>query len=229
MRQYLLKSNKMRKRKQSIFDFNHIDPHIQEEELEEIKNLFRFYHKRFWCLKRAHGRFKKMNLLINLTSSGLVAIGTIAGGVTMNPIVLGVISGLGLVVKTASEMKNLKSKIEMSKFAFTTYEKTLSDLRFALRGGNFDRTEFLSSMEAIDGIVIDLGDLEMANFPSLQPGHFRLSLEFLEKVKSILHPEEWKMFWFDREDERKFEISAEELVEEWRGSEPKAPASFVGV
>ena len=75
----------------------------------------------------------------------------------MNPIVLGVISGVGLIVKTASEMKNLKSKIEMSKFAFTTYEKTLSDLRFALRGGNFDRTEFLSSMEAIDGIVIDLG------------------------------------------------------------------------
>ena len=59
-------------------------------------------------------------------------------------------------------------------------------------------------------------DLEMANFPSLQPGHFRLSLEFLEKVKSILHPEEWKMFWFDREDERKFEISAEQLVLEWR-------------
>ena len=26
-----------RQRKQSIFDFNHIDPHIQEEELEEIK------------------------------------------------------------------------------------------------------------------------------------------------------------------------------------------------
>ena len=157
----ILKSNKMRRRKQSIFDFNHIDPHIQEEELKEIKNLFRFYHKRFWCLKRAHSRFKKMNLLMNCTSSGLVAIGAIAGGVTMNPIVLGVISGVGLIVKTASEMKNLKSKIEMSKFAFTTYEKTLSDLRFALRGGNFDRTEFLSSMEAIDGIVIDLGlDLE---------------------------------------------------------------------
>ena len=66
--------------KQSIFDFNHIDPHIQEEELEEIKNLFRFYHKRFWCLKQAHSRFKKMNLLMNCTSSGLIAIGAIAGG-----------------------------------------------------------------------------------------------------------------------------------------------------
>ena len=54
-------------------------------------------------------------------------------------------------------MAQPKSKMEMSKFAFTTYEKTLSDLRFALRGGNFDRTEILSSMEAIDGIVIDLG------------------------------------------------------------------------
>ena len=155
------RAKRAERQKQSIFDFNHIDPHIQEEELEEIKKRFRFYHKRFWCLKRAHGRFKKMNLLINLTSSGLIAIGTIAGAATMNPIVLGVISGLGLIVKTAMEMKNLKSKIEMAKFAFTTYEKTLSDLRFALRGGNFDQTEFLSSMEAIDGIVIDLGlDLE---------------------------------------------------------------------
>ena len=151
----------MRKRKQSIFDFNHIDPHIQEEELEEIKKLFRFYHKRFWCLKQAHGRFKKMNLLMNLTSSGLVAIGTIVGAATMNPIVLGVISGVGLIVKTASEIKNWKSKIEMTKFAFTTYEKTLNNLRFALRRGHFEQTEFLSSMEAIDGIVIDLGlDLE---------------------------------------------------------------------
>ena len=125
MWQYLLKSNKMRRRKQSIFDFNHIDPHIQEEELEEIKNLFRFYHKRFWCLKRAHSRFKKMNLLMNCTSSGLIAIGTITGAATMNPIVLGVISGVGLIMKTAMEMAQPKSKMEMSKFAFTTYEKNI--------------------------------------------------------------------------------------------------------
>ena len=59
-------------------------------------------------------------------------------------------------------------------------------------------------------------DLEMANFPSLQPCHFRFSLEFLEKVKSLLQPEDWKMFWFDRDDDRKFEISAEQLVWEWK-------------
>ena len=43
----------------------------------------------------------------------------------MNPIVLGLISGVGLIVKTASEMKNLKSKIEMSKFAFTNLRKNI--------------------------------------------------------------------------------------------------------
>ena len=123
---FLKLSNKMSSRKkQSIFDFNHIDPHIQEEELEEIKNLFRFYHKRFWCLKRAHSRFKKMNLLMNCTSSGLIAIGAIAGGVTMNPIVLGVISGVGLIIKTAMEMKNLKSKIEMAKFCLYNLRKNI--------------------------------------------------------------------------------------------------------
>ena len=184
MRQYLLKLNKMRRRKQSIFDFNHIDPHIQEEELEEIENLFRFYHKRFWCLKRAHSRFKKMNLLMNCTSSGLIAIGTITGAATMNPIVLGVISGVGLIMKTAMEMKNLKNKIEMSKFAFTTYEKTLSNLRFALRGGNFDQTEFLSSMEAIDGIVIDLG-LDWEKLRTNGRKSFRRSPEEMKVIKTL--------------------------------------------
>ena len=89
---------------------------------------------------------------MNCTSSGLIAIGAIAGGVTMNPIVLGVISGVGLIIKTAMEMKNLKSKIEMAKFAFTTYEKTLSNLRFALRGGNFDQTEFCLQWKRLMGL-----------------------------------------------------------------------------
>ena len=33
------------RRKQSIFGFNHIDPAIQEEKLEEFKKLFRFFAK----------------------------------------------------------------------------------------------------------------------------------------------------------------------------------------
>ena len=64
----------------------------------------------------------------------LVTTGSIVGGVTMNPIVLGILSGLGVLLKTAMEMKNLQKKIQNANVAFTAYAKVLSDLRNFLRG-----------------------------------------------------------------------------------------------
>ena len=56
-------------------------------------------------------------------------------------------------------------------------------MRFALRGGNFDRTEFLSSMEAIDGIVIDLG-LDWEKFENKwKEKFFDGVISFLEEMK----------------------------------------------
>ena len=75
----------------------------------------------------------------------------------MNPVILGVISGSGLVVKTMQEVKNRGKKIEKARFAFTSYEKTLTDLRFALRGGNFDHKAFMIEKKVINKIMIDLG------------------------------------------------------------------------
>ena len=72
-----------------IFNFNHIDPTIEEEKLEEIKELYKYYHKRFWCYRKVYKRKKRSYVLNNLASTALVAAGTIAGGVTLNPIVSG--------------------------------------------------------------------------------------------------------------------------------------------
>ena len=58
-----------------------------------------------------------------MSSTGLIVIGAVAGGLTTNPATLGSISGAGLVLKTLSDTKNYKRKIEMSKFAFPTYLK----------------------------------------------------------------------------------------------------------
>ena len=66
-----------------------------------------------------------------------MTIGTITGGITLNPIILVVINGCGIVVTNIGKMKNYKKKIEMSKIAFTTYEKVLVELRSALRGDEF--------------------------------------------------------------------------------------------
>ena len=43
-----------------------------------------------------------------MTSSYLIVVGAVAGGLTANPAILGSISGAGLVIKTFSETKNYK-------------------------------------------------------------------------------------------------------------------------
>ena len=85
----------------------------------------------------------------------MVAIGTISGGITLNPVVLGVVNGAGVVVAGIGKKKNYKRKIEMSRIAFTTYEKILVELRAALRGDEWDKEEFVNRMKLIDEMIID--------------------------------------------------------------------------
>ena len=139
-------------RKKTILDFNHIGPSLPEEKLEEIQKLYATYKRLWWCFKKVYQKQKLLDLAEKILTSTLVA-----GGVSLNPVVLGVISGLGLILKTIQEAKNRGKKIEKAKFAFTNYEKALSNLKFALRGGEFDPQKFLVEMETLDGIVIDFG------------------------------------------------------------------------
>ena len=112
-----------------LFYFNHIDPAINEGKLKELKELYKYYCKLWWCYKKAVKQFKRANLAINIASVGLITSGTIAGAIPLNPIIIGVITGLGLFVKTTSEIKKYANKIELFKLGLTTYGKTLVDLR----------------------------------------------------------------------------------------------------
>ena len=87
----------------SIFNFNHTDKSKSEEEIQEIKELYKYYHHRCSCYQKAYKYFKKLNLAINMSSTGLIVTGTVAGGLTANPAVLGSISGAGLALKTFSD------------------------------------------------------------------------------------------------------------------------------
>ena len=106
-------------RRESIFNWNHISENLTEDQISELKALYKFYHKKYWLAKMTFKYFKKAELTCNIGSVLLVVIGTVVGGVTLNPIVLGTISGSGLLLKTYSEIKNYKRKIEMCKFAYT--------------------------------------------------------------------------------------------------------------
>ena len=85
----------------------------------------------------------------------MVAIGTISGGITLNPVVLGVVNGAGVIVAGIGKKNNYKRKIEMSRIAFTTYEKVLVELRAALRGDEWNKQEFVDHMKLVDEMIID--------------------------------------------------------------------------
>ena len=90
-------------------------------------------------------------------------MGTTAGAVTLNPIVLGVVSGARVFLKTAAEIKNYSKKIQQAQFAYTTYAKTLSEIRYFLRGEAYDSEAFIQKMKVLDEIIMDLG-LEYEKF-----------------------------------------------------------------
>ena len=140
-----------------IFEFNHIDKSLSESEVKTLKDFYKHYHKKYWCFRKSYRRYKILDETITMSGVGLVIIGTIVGGggVTLNPIILGVINGFGVIVSSVSKIKNYKKKIEMSQIAFVTYEKVLVELRSALRGDDFNKKEFIDRMKIIDELIID--------------------------------------------------------------------------
>ena len=141
--------------KQNIFEFNYIDRLLSEDEVKTLKEFYKYYHKKFWCFKKTFKHFKILDESLNIAAVLLVLVGTITGGLTLNPIVLGVLNGVGIFITNFSKMKNYKKKIEMIKIAFTSYEKILVELRSALRGDEFDKDQFIDKRKIVDEMIID--------------------------------------------------------------------------
>ena len=138
-----------------IFEFNHIDKSLSESDVGCLKDFYSHYHKKYWCFKRSYRSYKFLDDVFTISGISLVAVGIIAGGITLTPVVLGDVNGAGVVVAGIGKKKNYKRKIEMSRIAFTTYEKVLVELRSALRGDESNKQEFIERMKLIDEMIID--------------------------------------------------------------------------
>ena len=138
-----------------IFEFNHIDKSLSETDVKTLKDFYKHYHKKYWCFKKSYKSYKFLDDVFTISGICLVAIGTISGGITLNPVVLGVVNGAGLIVTGIGKKNNYKRKIEMTRIAFTNYEKVLVELRSALHGDDFNKEEFVDRMKLIDEMIID--------------------------------------------------------------------------
>ena len=117
-----------------IFEFNHIDKSLSETDVKTLKDFYKHYHKKYWCFKKSYKSYKFLDDVFTISGICLVAIGTISGGITQNPVVLGVVNGAGIIVAGIGKKNNYKRKIEMTRIAFTTYEKVLVELQSSSSG-----------------------------------------------------------------------------------------------
>lgn len=138
-----------------IFDFNHIDKSLSKEMIITIKDFYKYYHRQYWCFRKIYKSYKFLDKFFSISSILLVAVGTISGSLTLNPILLGIINGAGIIIAGIGKKNNYSRKIEMTKIAYTTYEKVLVELRSALRGDEWNKDDFIGRMKLIDEMIID--------------------------------------------------------------------------
>ena len=160
--------------KKSIFEFNHIDKSLSKEQIETITDLYKHYHKKHWCYKKSYKSYKFLDNFFTISSLSLIAVGTISGGLTLNPIILGIINGSGIIMGGVAKKKDFKKKIETTKMAYTTYEKVLVELRSALRGDEWSKEEFVDRIKILDEIIIDQCPSSVDNFVKKYKNKFNI-------------------------------------------------------
>ena len=100
--------------------------------------------------------FKFCNALFNGVVLLLMAAGMIAGPILENSTLVACLAAVGTVVKGWNDFKQYQLKVAMSRFAFTTYAKALTELKTYVRGLPFEDLEgFLIKMQTLDDTIID--------------------------------------------------------------------------
>jgi len=135
-------------------DFNHINKALSEEQASALKKLFGFYHKQYWCYKKMFKKFKKLDLALKLSSVVLTTSGVVVGTITLNPIILACLSGVGVFLQTCTNHITLTKKIEACRYAFQSYLKLINKIKLSLRSGEVD--SFLErELAMIDDLVAE--------------------------------------------------------------------------
>ena len=78
-----------------------------------------------------------------------------AGGITLNPVVIATLTGVGLLCKGIASLKKYDKKTELANFSRIEYKKVLDEIRFYLRGEPFNEKTFLDRLKLIDDFITD--------------------------------------------------------------------------
>ena len=137
----------------NIFNWNHISNELTKDQISEIKALYKNYHRLFKCYELKYKRLKRLKMSLEMFSISLTVIGSVVGGVTLNPIVIACVAGPGVLIQGYLTKSDLDNRVDRCRFAYKTYEKILVQLKSFLRGLPYDISLFLSEIKLLDDIV----------------------------------------------------------------------------
>ena len=102
-------------RRKSIFNWNHISKDLFEDQVEQLKEYYRVYHKKAWGFKQGYKSYKKKKKYIGNSLALMFAAGGISSSIGSGGIALITVSGTSILIKGYMEHKNYDMKIEQSK------------------------------------------------------------------------------------------------------------------
>ena len=135
----------------------------------------------------------------------------------------GVFGGRGTVVKGWNDFKQYRFKVTMSRFAFTTYAKALTELKTYVRGVPLEDLErFLIKMQTLDDTIVDF----TPPLPKrcVQDYHRRFVYQPVEApcyVDGCPRPLMSKGYWTEKDN--KPPPSSPTLLEPWPSDEKEPP------
>lgn len=107
--------------------------------------------------RRKYKHLRSINLAFDISSAGLTALGSVL--VHFTSLFSLTIAGVGFVMQGDLTKRNIQQKVETCKFAYTSQQKILSQIKSFLRGVKYKKTVFLSDVRIIDdGYVYSLKD-----------------------------------------------------------------------
>ena len=139
--------------RQSIVDFNHIDKKLDEGDIEQLKLWNQYYHRLTKLYEWSYRSVKRKRIILDFGSLSVTAIGIVAGAVTMNVIILAVISGTGLIVNGSAKLLDLKEKESTYRNAYKIYSELLIRIRSYLRGISYTPEVLISDIALLDEMV----------------------------------------------------------------------------
>ena len=140
----------------SLLEGTHLETAAVEPDLlYEFDALYAFYHCQWWCYRQRYFHFKWLHASLNALALVVTAVGMVVGSLMEDSLWVTCLAALGVALKGWNDFKKYPIKMDMCHFAFTTYAKTLTELRNYVRGLPFDEDTFLVKMQTLDDTITD--------------------------------------------------------------------------